>query len=246
MNNGKVYCFLHLYYRRFTDTLMDHICNIPSLDRLFVNIPANQLPRHPKHKQKPLRDVVESITSKVPNTTFFNFDNTGRDPGGYFRLTKATNKIIEPNDIVFCIHTKSCNLHELGDKWRSRLLKPILGSPEAGENTIRLFNEEGGDLVGSKLERRKIYGPPNKKNYEMICDRLKINERYRYGDFVAGTIFAARYSILDKLFSVIEESDFSPKDNKSGDGRVPHALERMFATTARSMGKKIIYTKGIQ
>jgi lipopolysaccharide biosynthesis protein len=224
---------------------MDYVCNIPSLDGLFVNIPINQQPRHPNHKQRPLKDVVDSITSKVPSTKFYNFDNTGRDPGGYCRLTKSTKDIINPKDIVFCLHTKSCNLNPLGDSWRENLLYPILGTKAIAKKTISLFEQEGADLVGSKLERRNVYGPQNKKKYEMICDRLKIKEEHRYGNFVAGTIFATRYSILDRLFSVIEESDFSPKDNKSSDGRVPHALERMFATTARSMDKKIVYTKGL-
>ena len=78
----KVYCFLHLYYRRFTDSLLAHVDNIPNLENLFVNIPINQIPRRDGKEPAPLKQTVEKIVNKVPSTGFYNFDNTGRDPGG--------------------------------------------------------------------------------------------------------------------------------------------------------------------
>ena len=81
------------------------------------------------------------------------------------------------------------------------------------------------------------------RNVELARYNKKAPPDVLAGDFVAGTMFAARYSVLSELFSVVEESDFSEKDNSSGDGRVPHALERMFTTTARHLNKKVIYVK---
>ena len=244
----KTYCFLHLYYKRYTQIILEHAVNIPNLEKMYVNIPKNQLPRADGKAPIPDENAKEYINKHINNVEYFNFENTGRDPGGYFRMTKEAEGTIDPEDVVFCIHTKACNLGggDFGFQWMSRLLQPILKSKELGENTLKYFEEDSDvGVVGSGFERKKYYGPQNKKNCTMLYDRLGIKEENRWGAFVAGTIFAARYSILQKTFSVIEESDFSTKDNISGDGRVPHALERMFSAVARNEGKKVVYTTGV-
>ena len=233
----KTYVFLHLYYKRFANELLDYICNIKELECLYVNIPAEFQYREEIISESKVKDIIRS---RVPQSEFYNFKNTGRDPGGYFRLTQATAATMSSNDIVFCIHSKSCNLSPWGDPWRQNLLHPILGTPEIASDTIGLFKNEDVGLVGSNNYKCLEYGV-NIDNCTKLYERLNLPEDVRFTSFVAGTIFATRRCVLDKVYSVISEDDFSEQDNISSDGVIPHAMERMYGAVTRSIGKKVIF-----
>ena len=237
MDKVNTYCFLHVYYEELVEETMNYVNNIPSLDKLFINIP--------KVSDDNEDDVAteKSIKKFIPKGVkfeFFEFKNTGRDIGALLRLTKKTKKEIGKEDIVYCIHTKACQLHELGDNWRKALLDPILGDADKSSKAHDLILNNEADYVASAEKTFGYYGP-NEANYHELCDRLKINLKYRLGDFTAGTIFILRQKYLDKTFSKINEKDFTDKDNHTADGLITHATERLFTTVIRSMEGRIRY-----
>ena len=236
MEEVKTYCFLHVYYEELVEETMSYVNNIPLLNKIFINIPDVKEASH----NVATRQHVEKLIPQGVDYEFYNFKNTGRDVGAFFRLTKETKDLVNPEDIVYCIHTKACQLHQIGDVWRKELLGPLLGNPSAAESIHALFRNNEIDYAASARKSMTWYGV-NESNYHELCDRLKINIKYRLGDFTAGTIFVLRYKYLEKLFSKIYEFDYTEEDNHQADGLKTHATERMFTTVVRSMEGKIKY-----
>lgn len=237
MAEVKTYCFLHVYYEELVEETMGYVNNIPNLNKIFVNIPEVS---EDNEDDIATKESVSKFISEGVESQFYNFKNTGRDVGAFFRLTQETVEQIQPEDIVYCIHTKACQLHELGDKWRKDLLEPILKDQETASSVLELLLNGEADYVASNRKTFDLYWP-NESNYHQLCDRLKININHRLKDFTAGTIFTLRYKYLNELYGKITEDDFSDLDNHRADGLMTHAIERLFTTVVRSMDGKIKY-----
>lgn len=249
--NKRVAVVLHLYYLKLWNEFADYLKKIPITFDLYITLVEHD------HNTKDLLDYKNKILSRYPNANVFIIPNVGLDIGGFAYVLKY---FIENNvqyDYLLKIHSKQ-SLHSKnkrsGDIWRKELLNTLLGSPNIINSILNLLESDSDvGMLSSKIWKinptaDKIMGyGSNYLKIKELSEHFKLNTKIDDFDFIGGTMFWCNYNSIVKYFKYIDIDEFismletgAVNDNKTPQGSVTHAMERMFGLFIKSENKKVI------
>ena len=218
---GEIAVHIHLYYIDMAEDFLNYLSHIPYSFDLFVSITdadnqqyvARLFPKCPNVRRLKVvvvfnrgRDVAPMITAFPELPTY-----------GYF----------------LHIHTKKSPHLEHTFNWREHLLKNLTGSREHIMRVFRLF--ESYPDIGI------VYPEPNpelpywtlttlsnesemRRLFELIG--IEFPDKEKYVDFPVGTMFWARGTALQKLFTPRISLEVFQEECGQLDGTLSHAVER--------------------
>ena len=141
---------------------------------------------------------IEYIRNKFPYAQIRINPDFGFDIGGFFLYLKKCKDEGLDFDYVIKIHTKTSDIE------REKLIKPLLGSVERINYISDLFNDEKIGLVGSQECMYYNYDQiaiHNFNHLSYLINKFKLNISAKHViQFVGGTMFWIRYSVLKKIF----------------------------------------------
>jgi lipopolysaccharide biosynthesis protein len=168
--------------------------------------------------------------------------NKGMDIGG---LLYAWQHVQDHADeyaeckTVLKLHTKT------DDQWRGQLVQPLLRNRQA---MLRMLFCMTHPLHGMYCSRRWMLPadtyehPPNTPLIDEWMERFGLQRHMGHNRFVAGTIFACKMQVLERLFAeralldeLLEAMPAGRVDDKQ-EGQLPHAMERVLCYAVTSFG----------
>ena len=218
---------LHLHYGDLWSEFSEKLMNFPQEFDLFITLTrANCL-------------LENQIESQFPGVHIHIVENRGRDIGPFFHLIRSAK--LSGYELICKIHGKKTLSNgvesPLGMFWRRKCLLDLLGSEHQINKILEMFKENSQlGMVGPDTLRL-----PN-KNYDInkswsnnkimslgLIDRLGVKVGDDDLDFFAGSMFWCRGDVV-KLFERLDlaDGDFTEEQHQLPDGRIEHALERVF------------------
>ena len=229
--SGRPLCVLaHVYYPELWDELAGYLGNLPVDDYdLYVNLVDDTFDPA----------LLGRIRQAFPDARVYVSENVGRDIGGHFHLLRNLSVADYP---VFClVHTKKSPHMSPGEaqRWRRKLLGPLMGSPETAAGNLRAFVEDDtiGQLGSSACRYTEMNA--NREKYDVLLERLGITDAAAEPEFVSGTMMFLRSDVLSRVRDAAADVTLDRRgrgeDDDGGDGAWEHAVERVFGAVARDM-----------
>lgn len=141
---------------------------------------------------------IDYIKKKFPSATHIINENFGFDIGSFFKVLQICKNNNQEFDYVVKIHTKT------NDFDREKLIKPILGSANRIKIILDILANDSIGLVGSlgsmyyNYEKLAVH---NQNHLKTLIEKFKINAKYYDSvQFVGGTMFWTKFSLLKKMF----------------------------------------------
>ena len=221
----------HVYYPELWPELASYIDNLPNETYdLYVNLVDATF------SQESLAD----IRAAFPQARVYVSENIGRDIGGHFQLLR--NLRMEDYDIFCLLHTKRSPHMAPGEaqRWRRKLLLPLLGSGECAAENIALMqgDETVGQLGSAACRYTELNDNPDR--YFDALRRLGVDEDPAAVEFLSGTMMFVRGAVLRRVFEGLRDVPFEMGDGGSvafhRDGQWAHAVERAIGAVVRDMG----------
>ena len=221
----------HVYYPDLWPELCTYIDNLPpaSYD-LYVNLVDATFSQ----------ELLTAVRTAYPAARVYISENIGRDIGGYFQLL---SNIRMEDYAAFCLlHTKRSPHMAPGEvqRWRRKLLMPLLGSPERASENLELMcaDDAIGQLGAEACRYTELNDNPEK--YFDALKRLDIHEDTAHVEFLSGTMMLVRSEVLRRVFEGLRDVPFEAGDGGSlafhRDGQWAHAVERAIGAVVRDMG----------
>jgi lipopolysaccharide biosynthesis protein len=196
-------------------------------------------------------DFLDVLKSSFPDAVILFSPSQGRDIGGKMVALNAQRELNIHSDYTLIIHDKLSPHSPLGLEWRNKLFQII-----DKKNLPEVFNKfEKDDKIGvigpEDLIKNEYNADENNFRCNSSSNIIKLMADYNMNltnyNYIAGTIFWIRTSILDKFFQ-----EFSPLSVRASfeegnaldfvNGTNIHAWERIFPFLANAQGFKL---KGI-
>lgn len=230
--SGRPLCVLaHVYYPELWDELAGYLGNLPpDCFDLYVNLVDDTFES----------ELLGRIRVAFPEARVYVSENVGRDIGGHFQLLR--NLHVEDYSIFCLVHTKKSPHMAEGEvqRWRRRLLEPLLGTRECAAENVRIMLEDDAIGVVGSAGCRYTEINANRDKYDALLDRLSISERSDDLEFLSGTMMFLRSDLLGRIFDVAQGVAFERSAARTADGDPDgawaHAVERVFGAVARDMG----------
>ena len=154
-------------------------------------------------------DKIQYITSKYSvhkNVYIHMFDNFGFDIGSFFKILDIHRQTSMNYDYIVKIHTKT------SDEERDKLMKPLIGSVNRIEYILDVFDSCSDiGLIGSdkcafwNYDKLAIH---NQNHLMKLLKKFNIPMQCSASvQFVGGTMFWMRYSILERTFRCTDYND---------------------------------------
>lgn len=141
---------------------------------------------------------LEYIRSHFPTLDIRVNPDFGFDIGGFFLYLKKCKDGKIKYDYVIKIHTKTSDVE------REKLIKPLLGSVNRIHYIVDLFNNESTGLIGSQdcmFYNHEKLAVHNFNHLSYLIKKFDLNiSPQQIIQFVGGTMFWIRFSILEKIF----------------------------------------------
>ncbi len=234
-DSARQLCVLvHVFYPELWDELSRYIENLPvgGYD-LYVNLVEDTFDT----------GLLRRVRDAFPDARVYVSENVGRDIGGYFRL--LDNLRIEDYPLFCLLHTKKSPHMAEGEvqRWRRRLLEPVLGTRECAADNIRtMLEDETVGIVGSS-HCRYTEMDANREKYDTLLEALHISESSDEVEFLSGTMMLLRGDVLRRVFDAARGVAFERSDEVTvegdPDGAWAHAVERVFGAVVRDSGYRI-------
>jgi lipopolysaccharide biosynthesis protein len=223
-------CFHLGYYHRFDEFT-------PYIDNVIRCCPHSDLYITYREDIDPM-EVTHRCQRKYPKATVFKAIQ-GCDTGAFLLQIKAIIASHKSYDLIFKIHTKSNSLY--ANTWIRDLLDPVSGSKSQVKRVLRKFDKDHKiGMIGSKkwLLRQDI----EDSMFRDVCQR---NHLSMDGFFVGGTIFWARWIVLQRAFMSIDlDKEYSLcEQGKPSEPSYTHSWERIFGLLVSNCGCRI---KGVK
>lgn len=222
----KVAVVAHIFYEDLWPQISMRLRAIPVPFDLIVTVSPGSELADAVHADWPAADVIE-------------MPNSGRDIGPFLRVLPLL--LDRRYDVVCKVHTKRGATEP--DTWRHMLLEGVLGSAGQVRQILGWFKHDP-DLATVGPNALYLDGPrfvgPNAKALEDLFATVEgpgVAMPGHWG-FFAGSMFWIRPELLRglvdaDLLHLIED------DNRSHDGQIAHAIERMFGLIAARNGRRI-------
>ena len=219
----------YVIYSFYLEDLNKHLNIIrPNLnDKIYIG--------HPNMDLKSLKGYVPDKYLNISYQIYTK--NIGLDWGGRFQIF---SNISSHKEITFISHVKKSPYHSkiYTKKWVDEISKPIMLN-QNGEIAKYMNDNSFLGIIASKLHRDSGIGK-NYKNYHILCDLLDIPYEYREINYLAGSYFVIRTSILIQFYSKLNLQQFA-NDQFCFDGTLAHSCERAIFSFARSKKFKIAW-----
>jgi lipopolysaccharide biosynthesis protein len=237
---NKVAILTHIYYDNSFEHLKKYLLNFKEYETTYLfNISLDCL-------EKEL--VISNIRNVFPEAVIIETPNIGKDIGGKLALIDLYLRLHIQSDFMIFLHDKLSPQALNGEEWRDKLLKII--EKDHIKTIFDIYeNDPKAGMVGNKecifseyVKEKDVFSTVNN-------DLLKIYSlKYNIGsgnyEFIAGTMFWSRSSIIEKFFS-----NYSPlemrKNLERGNvldnfkGTHTHTIERLLGFLAGTYGYKI-------
>jgi hypothetical protein len=227
---------VHVHYEDVWNDMRKYLKNIENPHDLYITISDSE----------DRDNLVNSISKEFPTAYIKIVNNINNDIGHFIDVV---NYIIDSEisyDNVIKIHTKKSILHNPagGEAVRNNTLDSLLGSTNIVNSNINILNS-GVGMIGCKKYRIGLTNNDKKHGYEVnrenmtiLLKKLKVKDSKL--DFFGGTMFWIRWEILEKYFKSSKLSSEFFNDPYSNDGRMAHAMERVFACLVRDSGNNLL------
>lgn len=227
---------VHVYYGEIWRELAGFIRNLAQVPTdVFVNIAENRW----------IPQLHQEIVDLCPNAFVHISPNRGRDIGGHLRTLRYLD--IQRYQIFVFMHTKnSPHLDSEQSKfWRQTMLAAFAANPEIARESIRLFQKDSSvGIIAAQIWRSHYMGK-NRQHCDNLFARFAIQSEHRRLDYVQGTMFMIRSTIVARLFEVLHDEPWEDPTGKGEDflldGQLEHAIERVIPALTRQMGYRIIW-----
>lgn len=228
----KIAVCLHLFYPDMFDTIVSYLNNLNHQFKLYVTLTNGFYSQ----------SDVQKIKNYNSDTKIIIVENKGVDIGAFFQTIK---EIDVDTDLILKLHTKK----GIGLPENPSLLSRELGIERCKNNNIEWFNNLMKGVLSDKVKVNKILDRFLKdKNCGMVGFKLYnsfqknkqeilnlnplfgLDESYLAKNFVGGTIFWVRYSIIKKYFTpdVIDKILSITNFGYVHEPSTMHAVERIF------------------
>ena len=197
--------------------------------------------------------LIEAIRREYPRAEIEIVENRGRDIGPFLSLLEGGR--LDGYRCICKIHGKKSigggRKTYMGELWRRRLLFDLLGRPGAANTAIGMFERDPSiGMIGPKAFRLPNENYPedlswaaNRPMSLKIAERMGVPaDKFRL-DFFGGTMFWVRPEALKPLKDLRLAADI-PDERGLTDGDLPHALERVLATSVLAAGYKLANSDG--
>ncbi len=224
----------HVYYPELWDELAGYLGNLPpDLYDLYVNLVDDTFDP----------GLLGRIREAFPAARVYVSENVGRDIGGHFQL--LSNLQMEDYRLFCLVHTKKSPHMGPGEvqRWRRKLLVPLMGSPEcATENIQAMLEDETIGQIGSERCRDTEMNA-NREKYDALLERMEIAADSADVEFLSGTMMFLRADVLRRVFDAardlaLERSDEAAVEGDP-DGAWAHAVERVFGAVVRDLNYRL-------
>lgn len=233
---------IHVFYPELWPELWDCIRNVSEPHDVFVTFSDAA--------------SVEAVRRDMPEAKFVPCENRGYDIWPFLKVLRS----LPPNayDQVVKLHTKRDVLDDLryrfnhavfnGTAWRDYLLA-FLRTPEAWRKTLALLSKPDVGMVADRhvvMRRGDVPLERTKASFDRAVEFLKLpaDETARRGQYVAGTMFAAKFAALKPLL----RRDFSAEDFDPPQGHMTetfaHVMERALGLSVSAAGLRIVAWNG--
>ena len=213
----------YVIYAYYLEELKNHINIIsPNIqDPLYIG--------HPYEDLKSLKGFIPEKYNNLSKQIYTK--NIGRDWGGFFQII---SNIPNHKEITVLSHVKKSPYHSkiYTKKWVQEISIPISINKNALISKYMHENPSIG-IIASKLHRDYGIGK-NFFNYHRLCDILEIPFEFREINYLAGSFFIIRTSILLDFFSKLNLQLFKNDSDDSFDATLAHSAERAIFSYARS------------
>ena len=197
--------------------------------------------------------LIETIRRSYPRAEIEVVDNRGRDVGPFLALLERGR--LDRYKYICKIHGKKSidgrRKAYMGAIWRRRLLFDLLGAPGAADAAIALFERDPSiGMIGPGVFRLPKQGysedlswSANRSMTLKIAERMGVPPDRFQLDFFGGTMFWVRPQALKPLAKLGLAADM-PCESGRIDGDLPHAVERVLATSVLAAGYKLANCHG--
>lgn len=218
---------LHLFYLDLLPHIVDSLKLIPVPFALFISVPES-VTIDVEQQACFLRAQLQLSKLKICRTP-----NRGRDIAP---LLCTFGEDLRQHDIMLHLHTKKSPHAKNQSGWFSYILHHLLPTREDVRKILFQLTHGTGIIAPPNYLYHSVVNswsnPQNLFYAQQLLDRakLQINLEADYPeiDFPQGSMFWARTSYLERLFSLgLQYEDF-PGEPIGVDGTVAHALERLF------------------
>ena len=192
--------------------------------------------------------LIETIGQAYPHAHIEVAENRGRDVGPFLGLLERGR--LDRYKYICKIHGKKSidggRKTYMGAMWRRRLLFDLLGAPGAANAAIDLFERDPSiGMIGPRAFRLPKEGysedlswSANRSMTLRIAERMGVpSEMFRL-DFFGGTMFWVRPEALKPLANLGLSAEM-PYESGRIDGDLPHAVERVLATSVLAAGYRL-------
>ena len=192
--------------------------------------------------------LIETIRQAYPHADIEVVENRGRDVGPFMALLERGR--LDRYKYICKVHGKKSidgrRKTYMGVMWRRRLLFDLLGGPEVASAAIGMFERDPSiGMIGPSAFRLPKEGysedlswSANRPMTLKIAERMGVPADAFQLDFFGGTMFWVRPEALKPLADLHLASEM-PYESGRIDGDLPHAIERLLATSVLVAGYKL-------
>lgn len=234
-NISKIAVMIHLFYIDLIDEIKRSIEIIPFEFDLFITIPDEAF----------LPVVINKFSGQCNCLNVAVVKNKGRDVFPFVQLMK--NYDFRPYKMALKLHTKKSKYSDLGNTWRSVILKNLLPSGTAISKLYKGFvsNNIGIAADFSDYLSNDNYWGANKNRHDYFCERLNIPLENRHLFFIGGTMFWFNPNALYPLVDLMTEDCFEEELNQQ-DGTLAHVFERLTCKSVDHVGMRHVDIKELK
>jgi Rhamnan synthesis protein F len=192
--------------------------------------------------------LIDTISRDYPRAEIEIVENRGRDVGPFIGLLERGR--LDRYKYICKVHGKKSidgrRKTYMGAMWRRRLLFDLLGAPGAADAAIALFERDPSiGMIGPRVFRLPKEGysedlswSANRAMTLKIAERMGVPAEKFQLDFFGGTMFWVRPEALKPLANLSLAADM-PYESGRIDGDLPHAIERLLATSVLVAGYRL-------
>ena len=200
--------------------------------------------------------AVEEARRDFPEAKFLRCENRGFDVWPFLRALQETE--LSRYDLVVKLHTKRDIAEDAGyhfnhavydgAAWRNFLLA-FVRTPEAWRRTRRTLARSGVGMVADRhvvVRRRDVPLERTRKSFDAAAEFLGLDPAAvrKSGQYVAGTMFAAKTAALGPLLSKkLTAADFEPAAGHETETRA-HVIERALGLSVTAAGMRLAAFNG--
>ena len=242
-NTPRIAAIVHIYYPEFWPELVGCLRNIDEPFDLFVTV-----------RSDPEGDAIcGKVLEDFPFARISRSENVGYDIWPFLSVINTLD--LSVYDIIIKLHTKrDVSKYDIinrvdvsGGKWRQYLLR-FISSEKAWAATKKRFDSPNIGAVASQevilsYQQTPRAGRSTYRRALLLAYHILHKRPPRNYNFVAGTMFAVRASLLKSLQGVFNCRDFAKADKFHTEG-LAHEVERLLGLVVAIEGMELVPWKG--